>query len=156
MNKTFYFKAWLLLACLVVLICNVSCSSDDNSSEVSVTSEILRLVNEHRASIGKQELVLNTLATKLADEHTFFMIDQQKIGHENFDQRADRLFDEENAKGIGENVAAKQKSAQDVMAAWLDSKGHRENIEGDFTHIGISAIKNKDGHYYYTQLFLKK
>ncbi|MDO5979135.1 CAP domain-containing protein [Flavivirga spongiicola] len=160
--KNFLLRTGLVLAFFSVLTCNIACSKDDSAADIEkemaadIATSILQLVNEHRSGIGKQILETNTLAENLAEAHNLHMISQQKISHENFDYRADRLFDEEKAKGVGENVAAKQKSAQDVMAAWLDSKGHRKNIEGDFTHIGISAIKNKEGHYYYTQLFLKK
>ena len=160
--KTFYFKTWFILLCFVVLTCNVSCSKDDSPTDIeeqealSIAEDILQLVNVHRTSIGKQALGSNDLATQLAKEHTQFMISQIEISHDNFDDRADRLFDEESATNVGENVAAGQRSAQDVMTAWLNSKGHRDNIEGDFTHIGISVIKNDVGNYYYTQLFLKQ
>ena len=160
--KTCNFKTRFILVCIVALTCTVSCSKDDSLKEIeeqealSIAEDILQLVNTHRTSIGKQVLGSNNLATKLAKEHTLFMIGQNEISHENFDDRADRLFDEESAKNVGENVAAGQRSAQDVMTAWLNSNGHRKNIEGDFTHVGISALKNNTGAYYYTQLFLKK
>ena len=62
----------------------------------------------------------------------------------------------ENAVATGENVAAGQTSATAVMNAWLNSSSHKENIEGNFTHIGIAAIQNSNGTYYYTQLFFRK
>ena len=159
--KTYNFKTWFILLCFIVLTVTVSCSKDDSAKDIeklealSVEEDIMQLVNAHRASIGKDALSKNTLATQLAKEHNLFMIGKGKISHDNFDDRAGRLFDEENANSVGENVAAKQKSAKDVMEAWLNSQGHRENIEGNFTHIGISAIKNDAGQYYYTQLFLR-
>ncbi len=160
--RPFYFKIWFVLLCFAVLACNVSCSKDGSIEDIekqealSISESILQLVNVHRVSIGKQTLATNTLATQLAKEHTLFMINQKEISHDHFDDRADRLFDEENATNVGENVAAGQQSAQDVMTAWLNSSGHRENIEGNFTHIGIGVIKNDTGKYYYTQLFLKQ
>jgi uncharacterized protein YkwD len=171
--KTYNFKVWLVLACFTVLICNISCTTDTDSEEniendaidtedvdheetLTITEEILKLVNVHRASIGKQTLEFNNLANQLAKDHTEFMINAKEISHDSFSERADRLFDEENATNVGENVASGQRTAKDVMEAWLNSQGHRENIEGNFTHIGISAIKNDSGRYYYTQLFLKK
>lgn len=157
--KIFNFKTCLILVCFAMSIGVVSCSKDDSPEAIearSVTEEILELVNKHRISIGKEALSTNVLATQLAEEHTVYMIHQNDISHDHFDTRADRLFSEENATNVGENVAAKQKSAKDVMEAWLNSRGHRDNIEGNFTHIGISAIKNNAGHYYYTQLFLKQ
>lgn len=161
--KTYNFKAWCILLCFTVLICTVSCSKDaisENDIEkqevLSVVEEILELVNTHRTGIGKESLSMNTLATDLANEHTFYMIDQNDISHDDFDQRSSKLFEEENATRTGENVAFGQQSAKAVMEAWLNSSGHRENIEGDFTHIGIGVIKNNSGVYYFTQIFLKK
>lgn len=160
--KNFFLKTGLALAFLTLLTCNIACSKDDSVVDIEkemstdIATNILQLVNEHRSSIGKQILETNTLAEALAEEHNMFMISQGDIGHENFDHRADRLFDEENAKGIGENVAFKQVSAQQVMSAWLNSSGHRENIEGNFSHIGISVVKSESGIYYFTQLFFQK
>jgi len=160
--KTYNFKSLFILLCFSILASIISCSKDDTSENIeklealSIEEEILQLVNAHRAGIDKDVLVTNTLATTLAEEHNLFMIGKGEISHDNFDARADRLFDEASAKSVGENVASKQKSAKEVIDAWLKSKGHRENIEGNFTHIGVSAIKNDGGQYYYTQLFLKK
>lgn len=160
MNK-FYFKTWLVLACFAVLTCTVSCSKDDSKEDIekqqakTITDEILQLVNTYRASVGKSALSENNLATELAKEHTLFMIDQNELSHDNFDERGRRLINEENAIKIAENVAFKYKTAEEVMEAWINSDGHRKNLEGDFVHIGISAIKNDAGIYYFTQLFFK-
>lgn len=172
--KTISSKIYVILFCSVLLTCYTSCSKDesvtpvesvdsDDSDDVidnpefsAIAEEILQLVNTHRKSIGKRALDKNTLATQLAEKHTNFMIGEQKISHDNFSDRADELIAKEKALRVGENVASRQRSAKEVVDAWLDSKGHRENIEGDFTHIGISAVKNSKGQYYFTQLFLKK
>ncbi|AUP79638.1 CAP domain-containing protein [Flavivirga eckloniae] len=160
--KNFLLKTGLTLAFLTLLTCNIGCSKDDPVGDIEkeitidMANEILQIVNNHRTSIGKQILEVNTLAENLAEEHNMFMIGQGDISHDNFSKRADRLFDEENAKGVGENVAFKQVSAEQVMTAWLNSSDHRKNIEGNFTHIGISVVKSQSGVYYYTQLFLRK
>lgn len=132
---------------------------DMEESEIlnnSIENEILKLVNKHRKSIGKSSIKINVFANTLSKEHTNYMIYKNTISHDNFNQRSQQLFDLENARSIGENVAAGQASAGSVMQSWLKSEGHKKNIEGNFTHIGISAIKNEAGIYYYTQLFLKK
>ena len=160
--KTYYSKTWLVLLCFAVLSFTVSCSKDDSQEDVEITEalsiseEIFQLVNAHRLSIGKNALFKNTLATELAEEHTHYMISQNEISHDGFSERSNRLFNEESATRTGENVAYGQQSAEHVMEAWINSSGHRANIEGDFTHIGISAIKNQSGVYYYTQIFLKQ
>lgn len=139
----------------------LSCSDDKEVSpelpnEIAITDQILALVNEHRQGIGLSSLSKNTTAEELAIEHTQYMIGRSQISHDGFENRSDELGELENAVATGENVAAGQTSATAVMNAWLNSVTHKENIEGNFTHIGIAAIQNTNGTYYYTQLFLRK
>lgn len=161
--KIFRLRTSVFALCLALIFVSVSCSKDEISEEdvelsetLSIADEILQIVNVHRASIGKTPLEFNTLANDLAYEHTLYMIEQRNISHDDFDKRSDRLFAEANASRTGENVAYGQRSAQDVMNAWLNSSGHRRNIEGDFTHIGIAVVKNSSGTYYFTQIFFKQ
>lgn len=42
-----------------------------------------------------------------------------------------------------------------VVDAWMNSPGHRANILGDFTHIGVGVAKGSDGQLYYVQNFGK-
>lgn len=154
-----FLKIYRTLLCCALVLCFYSCSKDDvkPSETLTITEEILQLVNEHRASIGKNVLSFNALANDLAKEHTLYMIAQSNMSHENFDGRADRLYAEEDAIIVGENVAYGYKTAKAVMEGWLNSPGHRNNIEGEyFTHIGVAAIKNEAGTYYFTQIFLEK
>lgn len=57
----------------------------------------------------------------------------------------------------GENIAAGQRSPEQVVEGWMNSKGHRENIlkEG-FTHIGVGYVEDAGLPYgtYWTQLFM--
>ncbi len=150
---------YLCVFALLLFVC--SCSDDDSSTpkeetaEISVTNEILKLVNQHRQSKGLSALERSTTADELAVEHTQYMITQGRISHDNQKEKFDTLKEKENARGFGENVAAGQQSAQSVMTAWINSEGHRKNIEGNYTHIGIAAIKNENGSYYYTQIFYR-
>jgi uncharacterized protein YkwD len=129
--------------------------SSDNVTESSITKEILKLVNEHRQSIGKSSLVRNSVADNLAEDHTYYMISENKISHDNFNARFQELQQKVNAKSAGENVASGYPTAVSVMTGWLNSSGHKANIEGNFMHIGIAAIKDSQGRYYYTQLFYR-
>jgi uncharacterized protein YkwD len=43
---------------------------------------------------------------------------------------------------VSENVAYNYQSNEGVLNAWLMSDGHKENIEGDYTHFGISIKTN--------------
>jgi uncharacterized protein YkwD len=60
-------------------------------------------------------------------------------------------------KAAGENIAAGQKTAEEVMDGWMNSEGHRANIlNPDFTHIGIGYVQGGDYGTYWTQLFIQK
>jgi uncharacterized protein YkwD len=61
-----------------------------------------------------------------------------------------------NAKMVSENVAYAYSTAQSVVNAWINSDSHRENIEGDFTDFEVSAEQNKEGKWYYTNIFIKR
>lgn len=59
-------------------------------------------------------------------------------------------------RSVSENVAYGYRSADAVVKAWLKSKGHKENIEADNTHFGISVRQDADGRNYFTNIFVKK
>ena len=39
--------------------------------------------------------------------------------------------------GVGENVAMGQRTTGEVMAAWMASRGHRDNIRGNYRFVGV-------------------
>ena len=54
----------------------------------------------------------------------------------------------------GENIAQGQRSPEQVMSGWMNSKGHRENILNEkFTNISVGVYKGSNGRYYWTQMF---
>ncbi len=125
------------------------------SGVISLEVSIIDLVNDHRDGIRMEGLKTDALATQMAVAHTEYMIKQAALSHDNFQQRADELV-RVGAMEVGENVAYGQTDARSVMSSWLGSPGHRKNIEGDFTHIGVAAIKDAQGSYYFTQVFFKR
>lgn len=49
---------------------------------------------------------------------------------------------------VGENIAAGQKTAEQVMTAWLESPGHCENImNGNYTEVGVACLSNEASLY---------
>ena len=66
------------------------------------------------------------------------------------------MVDNVSATKVSENVAYAFSSAESVVNAWLNSDGHRENIEGDFTDFDISAEQNEEGRWYFTNIFIKR
>ena len=96
--------------------------------DVTITGEILVLVNQHRQEIGLEALKRSTIADELAIEHTYYMIAQSNISHDYFNARFQELQQKVNAHGAGENVASGYQDASSVMNGWLNSSGHKANI----------------------------
>ena len=164
--KAKMFRALLPLAILFTM---VSCSSDSSEAaaedkQVVTTynyneteSKLITLINDYRQSKGLNSLtVINHISYK-SEEHNFYMIDNNVVNHDYFQQRSDNLVRVLGAEKVGENIAYNYQAAESAMSAWLNSPSHKANIEGDYTHLGISVTINPDnGKKYYTNMFIKK
>ncbi|MEO5778035.1 MAG: CAP domain-containing protein [Flavobacterium sp.] len=164
--KAKMFRALLPLAIVFTM---VSCSSD--SSEGSSTDnklvttynyndtelKLITLVNNYRASIGLNTLeVINHISYK-SEEHNIYMIDNKVVNHDYFQQRANNLIELLGATNVAENIAYNYQTPESAMSAWINSAAHKANIEGDFTHIGMSVtVDEATGKKYYTSMFIKK
>ena len=160
------FRALLPLAILFTM---ASCSSDSSEAaaedkQVVTTynyneteSKLITLINDYRQSKGLNPLtVINHISYK-SEEHNFYMIDNNVVNHDYFQQRSDNLVRVLGAEKVGENIAYNYQTAESAMSAWLNSPSHKANIEGDYTHLGISVTINPDnGKKYYTNMFIKK
>ncbi|APU70301.1 MAG: CAP domain-containing protein [Bacteroidota bacterium] len=159
----------MLIFCGVIL---TSCSKDSLSEDVTsydqvvtkkvaydydaIEVEILEDINLYRKANGLAELQPLTEVSIEAESHNEYMIDQGTVSHDNFSQRASFLMQELGVRSVSENVAYGYRSADAVVKAWLKSKGHKENIEADNTHFGISVRQDADGRNYFTNIFVKK
>ena len=164
--KAKMFRALLPLAIVFTM---VSCSSD--SSEGSSTDKkivttytyndtelkIVTLVNNYRQSIGLNTLeVINHISYK-SQEHNIYMIENNVVNHDYFQQRSNNLIQVLEAATVGENIAYNYQTAESAMSAWLNSPAHKANIEGNYTHLGISVtVDETTGKKYYTNMFMKK
>lgn len=125
-------------------------------TDIQMASEILYYVNEYRSVKGFEPIVMDrTYASAYAVEHTKYMINQSRISHDNFSDRAQGLSNQ-GAQAVGENVGFGYSSAQELVSAWIDSPSHREILEGNYTHSGIGALQDSYGVYFVTQLFYRK
>lgn len=122
----------------------------------TIEDEVFNAVNMHREEIGLKKLTFSNVAYKYADEHNKYMIAKGKISHDNFNTRASLLASETGAAIIKENVAKNYPKAKQAINGWLNSKSHKNTIEGDFTHTTISVKADENGKLYYTQLFYRK
>ena len=120
-------------------------------------SELAQKINDYRVSHGLNALeIVNHISYK-SEEHNEYMIDNNVVNHDYFDQRAENIIEVLGATKVGENIAYNFSTPSAVMYAWLNSAGHKANLEGDYTHFGISITINPEtGKKYYTNMFMKK
>ena len=139
------------------LISILSCNKREiKYDESGFDVDILYLINEHRLSIDLNILTFNETIWKEAQIHSENMAEGSvDFGHDDFTERIDRIYETLPGNASAENVAMGYETAEDVVTGWLNSSGHKDNIEGNYSHTGLSAIKNSEGVYYYTQIFIK-
>lgn len=98
-------------------------------------------MNDHRLDEGCGALEWDSEVAAVAHAHSADMVDRGYFAHTNpdGDSPGDRLSDAGIAvSGWAENIAAGHSSGESVLAAWLNSTGHRNNIENcTFTHHGV-------------------
>jgi uncharacterized protein YkwD len=165
--KTSLLRAILLLT--VVFTMN-SCSSDaSEAAPVEAKSqavasytysanelEAMKLINDYRVSVGLNALVqINHISYK-SEEHDNYMITNNVVNHDDFVARSENIIKVLGAKTVGENIAYNFNTPEAALTAWLNSPGHKQNIEGNFTHFGIAIRENPTtGKKYYTNIFAK-
>lgn len=143
-------SALRLLTILILLV------GGNNALAKGIEEEILDLVNEHRAELNLPPLRLVSAISKAAEQHSEDMADGKvPFGHSGFDARIDKILAKTGGMAAGENVAYGSRTAIDVVKMWLNSKGHRKNIEGNFNLTGIGVAKNRSGTIYFTQIFIR-
>ncbi|MFJ8602753.1 CAP domain-containing protein [Streptomyces shenzhenensis] len=125
------------------------------SAQAAAEAAVLRLVNEERAKEGCSALTANGALTRLAEAFSEDMAARDFFDHTDPDGATP--WDRATEAGItglgGENIARGQADAAAVMAAWMDSPGHRANILNcDFKTLGV-GVHFASGGPWWTQDF---
>jgi uncharacterized YkwD family protein len=125
-------------------------SGNTGTGTVAPTSEfatqVVTLVNAERAKAGLSALkTTNATLTKMAYDKAKDMYDKGYFDHNS--PTYGSPFDMMKQYGItfsyaGENIAKGQPTPQEVMTAWMNSPGHRDNIlKPNYTTIGVAYYK---------------
>ncbi len=147
----------VLFVCLAFMLAISSCNKDNSPYPYQFfENQVINEINEYRASIGLQELTANDKITEQARNHSKNMAKKiVPFSHDGNNERIDVL--KESISGINrssENVAYGYDNAKAVVAGWLQSDDHKNNIEGDYTHTGVGIAVDKDDVHYFTQIFI--
>ncbi len=127
-----------------------------NNENILKSEEILRGINKYRQMKGLGALVNQADIAKEAYEHSKNMAEGKvPFSHDGFEGRAKRLMKKvPNTNTIAENVAYGKLSSDEVIQKWIQSEGHRKNIEGKYGLSGIGVYQRKDGYLFFTQIFM--
>lgn len=129
-----------------------------SGTEISAfEARVIDLTNEQRRKNGLSNLQPDTALSNVAQEKSNDMQAKNYFSHTSptygspFDMMRDFGVSYTSA---GENIAMGQRSAEEVVNAWMNSEGHRKNIlSPNFTHIGVGHTSQGN---YWTQMFIGK
>ena len=130
---------------------------------LELINQVVELTNIERAKEGLKPLTLNSQLVDAAQDHSSDMAQDDFFSHTGADGSnvGSRVQDSGyQYSTTGENIAAGQTTAEEVVEGWMNSPGHRANIlNPDFTEIGIGYeyLENDTGsvnyNHYWTQVF---
>jgi len=131
------------------------------AANVSLAQQVVALVNQHRASLGlaglqNDQALTDSAAWKASHMANYGYFDHNDpappVARDPFTRMTDCGYSGGGAEG--ENIAFGQIDANDVMNAWLNSPGHKANIEQpSFRSIGVGAATAANGQIYWVQDF---
>jgi uncharacterized protein YkwD len=130
----------------------------DAGSTTGDLTVILGMLNSARANAGLAPLAWDARVATAAQAHSADQAAMNRMTHTGSDgsDAGDRLlragFD---WHAWGENVAAGQTTVKQAFDAWMGSDGHRAQILGNFTVIGLGAAQGSSGNIYWTLDFAR-
>lgn len=132
---------------------------EGRQAEMTQAEAVLKLVNAERKKAGVQPLTLSDKLTNIAYTKAKDMADKGYFSHQS--PTYGSPFDMLKQFGVsysyaGENIAAGQKTAEEVMNSWMNSSGHKANIlNKNYTQIGVGFYRGGEYGTEWVQLFIK-
>ncbi len=124
-----------------------------------LVAQVILLINQHRASMGLTELTLSPSLTASSQWKSLHMAANGYFAHDDPAPVSRTAYQRAKDCGYsgsswGENIAFGYATAESVVKGWLDSAGHRANIEnGSFSSTGVGVAANAGGQLYWAQSF---
>lgn len=127
---------WFALAATAVLLSSFAVLGSAGPASAAGEGTILSLVNQARAANGLGPLALNPAISAVSAAWANQMAANGAMTH-NPDYAAQMPG---GWSRVAENVANGYSSPEAVHEGWMNSSGHRANILGDYTDIGIAFV----------------
>jgi uncharacterized protein YkwD len=127
-----------------------------SAADVALEKKVAELVNQRRAAAGCAALRSDSRLAAASLRHSSDMAAQNYFSHTG--RNGSTPWDRAKAAGYqqptGENLAAGQRTAEEVVKAWMDSAGHRANIVNcDSKAMGVGMARGGSYGIYWTQMF---
>ena len=126
----------------------------DGTEDYDQINAVLKLVNQERKKNGLEPLVMDTELVKYAMQRAAEISIYSSHTRPNGTKWSTIIENAQAGATYGENVAKEQKSASEVVNAWMNSQTHKDNIlSSKFKSIGIGCFYQSDGSLCWAQLF---
>jgi stress response protein SCP2 len=129
----------------------------EETPQAGPLGEVVERTNAERARHGLAPLTTDARLAAAAHAHSADMVRRGFFAHENPDGK--QVWDRAVTAGyayrkVAENIAAGQRTAEEVVRGWMESQGHRANIlDRDLTQIGVGRAEGGSYDVYWTQVF---
>jgi uncharacterized protein YkwD len=115
-----------------------------NTSDPSARDEILILVNRERQKNGLPPVAGDPVLSAIAQGHAEDMAVRGYFSHTS--PEGEDLFERLTGARVtyrraAENIAWGYRDATALVRGWMGSAGHRKNILGDFTKVGVGTYR---------------
>ena len=166
MSKT----RWVLVACCLAAACTPPASTPAPASAPapapsappsSTAEDIVVRTNAERSKLRLPVLARNAALMQAAQLHANQMAAFNRMAHDLPGAAYPTMDSRIAAVGYrrsyaGENVAEGYPGAAAVVAGWMTSPGHRENIVStQYTEMGAGVATAKNGRPFYVQVFAR-
>lgn len=115
-----------------------SIATDSGASLSATEAAVVARTNDARAKRGLGPLAADASLMNGARRQASWMARNRSLSH---------------GQGVTENIAMGQSSASEAVADWMRSDGHRANILGSHSRIGVAMARAADGTVYWCQQF---
>jgi uncharacterized protein YkwD len=160
------FAAALALACATAVIATLTAGAQGGAgaavpprSPSALERRVFERVNAYRVTKDLAALAWNDEVAAAARRHSAGMAaGRVPFGHAGFQARIEALDKRAPWTGVAENVymmSDRGDPAASAAAGWIDSPGHRKNIEGPFDQTGVGVARSASGRLYFTQVFIE-
>jgi len=150
-ERTFSITALVFLA-----LVTASRSADDGIDLRTMERDVHKKINAYRAEKGLDQLAWDDRLADQARAHSVAMARGKRgFGHSGFKERIDatRVQFTSAAENVGQNQGFDEPADQ-AVDGWLDSDGHRTNIEGRYNLTGVGVARSRSGTLFFTQIFM--